>query len=69
MRSASEESPMLDARLHAGRRAVHVASKRLQVIDAMRFGVIVDQTGASWNQVALWLSRIKTLRGADMRVC
>ena len=35
---------------------------------ASRQRKLVDQTGASWNQVALWLSRIKTLRDADMRV-
>lgn len=23
---------------------------------------LVDQTGASWNRISLWLSRIKTLR-------
>jgi len=30
---------------------------------------LVDQNIASWNQVALWLSRLKTFVEADTRVC
>jgi hypothetical protein len=62
MRSASEESPMLDARLHAGRRAVHVASKRLQVIDAMRFGVMVALIFTSSNPITNWLNLVDQFR-------
>jgi hypothetical protein len=29
---------------------------------------LVDQNSASWNHVALWLSRLKTLRDADTQV-
>ena len=29
---------------------------------------MVDQNSASWNQIALWLSRIKTLADVDTRV-
>jgi hypothetical protein len=29
---------------------------------------MVDQNSASWNHVALWLSRLKTLRDADAQV-
>ena len=54
--------------LVSGRHPLKCEGGLPSVARAKRERRMVDQTGASWNQVALWLSRIKTLRDADMRV-